>query len=358
MNPILRFGMAVLAGVSASLLVPVPALGTTPDPSTAGPLRAHPHRQPWPITITIQTVPALPNVRFTFDGQPLTTDATGRATRTQEHNLDKHTLTLVDTSMTTPSRRYRFARWSGQRDPNQAFRPTVSGLPMRANYAMTAAFAVQYPVSARFVDNQGHPVDPASISAVTIKCDTGEVIDLPKTGTTWLDESLPTYQQSALVAGHLSYSLQSVVLNGTSAVDAGRQRLDPGATATPTFTLQFHDLTIRAHDALFHGAVGRQAELTYPDGTARSFAFGPDHTATVRHLPRGSYTVRVKGVSGVAFAEQLNLSKDKAVDVTAINPTDLVILGTVLSVLAAGLLLVGRRQGKRRTAVQEGAPIA
>jgi hypothetical protein len=351
-NPIIRLGVAVLASVSASLLVPVPALGAMPGPHAAGsqyphPQRPHPHRRPWPVTITVRTVPALPNVQFTFDGQPRGTDTTGRVTWTAEHNLAKHTLTLVNTSMASPDRRYRFARWSGQRDPDQAFRPTVSGLPMRANYTVTAAFAVQYPVQARFVDAQGSPVDLTSISTVKVRCDTGAVIDLPTSGTTWLDGSLPKYQRSALVTGHLSYSLQSVVMNGTNVVDAGRQRLDPGASATPTFTLQFHDLTIRARDALLHGAVGSWAELTYPDGTVRSAAFGSDHTAVVRHLPRGTYTVRVKGASGVAFAEQSTLSKDKAVDLMVVSGVDLVTLGAAISALAGGLLVVGRTWARR-----------
>ena len=325
---------------TASAQSPKPS--ATPRPQTSRAQRAHPHRKPWPVTLTVRTVPALPDVRLMIDGQLLTTDANGRASHTEEHNFDQHTLTLVDAAIGGQDRRYRFVRWSGQRDPDQAYQPTVTGLPMRADLTVTAAFAVQYRVSARFVDGQGRPVDPGTISTVTLKTDTGAVLNLPTSGTTWLDGALPRYQKSALVTGQVRYSLQSVVLGGANVVDAGRQRLEPGSNPTPTFTLQFHDLTIRAHDALFHSAVGDTVELTYPDGTVRTAAFGPDHTATLHHLPRGEYAVRLKGVHGMALAQHLVLSKDTTVDLTVVGRADLAALGTALALFAVGMLLFGR----------------
>lgn len=318
-----------------------------PPQHTTGAPRPHPHRKPWPVTLTVQTVPALPNVRLTLDGQPLTTDANGRASHTEEHNFDTHTLTLMDTAVSSPDRRYRFVRWSGQRDPDQAYRPTVTGLPMRADVTVTAAFAVQYPVTVRFVDGQGRPVDPGTIGAVTLKSDTGAMLNLPTSGTAWLDGVLPKYEKSALVTGQVRYSLQSVVMRGTNVVDAGRQQLEPGSNPTPTFTLQFHDLTIQAHDALFDGAAGSTVALTYPDGTVHTAAFGPDHTVTLRRLPRGPYSVRLKGAHGVTLAEHLVLSRDAAVDLTVVSRADLAAIGAAAALLAVGMLLLGRT-GLRR----------
>ena len=54
-----------------------------------------------------------------------------------------------------------FLRWAGQRDPNQAFRPTVNGLPMRADYTVTASFATACPVSPRLVEENGTPLPTA-----------------------------------------------------------------------------------------------------------------------------------------------------------------------------------------------------
>jgi len=49
---------------------------------TPAPKRPHPKRKPWPVTVTVQTVPALAGVRFTFDNTVVTTDANGVASFT------------------------------------------------------------------------------------------------------------------------------------------------------------------------------------------------------------------------------------------------------------------------------------
>jgi hypothetical protein len=331
-----------VAAVAALLGVTVasPAGAATPP-------RPHPHRKPWPITITIQTVPALPNIRFTVDGKTLTTDAHGKAAYTMEHNFQRHTLALVDASVDTADRRFRFARWAGQRDPNQAFRTTVTGLPMRANYTVTAAFTVLYPVNARFVDQNGSPLQLAQVSAVKIRDDDGNLLDLPTSGTVWLDGQAPTYHKSALQIQNVSYSLQTVMVDGTNVVDAGKQRFQPAVATNPTFVTQFHDLTIKAHDALFGGAIGDAVRVTYPDGTVHTVPFGPDHTATLDNLPRGQYSVDVTAPGGVAFSQQLRLSRAGSLDIIVVSRGDQVTVVLALLLLAVGLLVVGRARIRR-----------
>ena len=119
---------------------------------TPPPKRPHPKRKPWPVTLTIRTLPATPGVRLRFDGQLLRTDRQGVARVTVEHDFLPHTLSLADVIIEHPGVRMRFTRWTGQRDPNQAYSRTVTGLPMRADYTMTAAFTVQYPVTVRLVE--------------------------------------------------------------------------------------------------------------------------------------------------------------------------------------------------------------
>ena len=311
------------------------------------PRRPHPHRQPWPVTITIQTVPPLASVRLTLDEVPLTTDATGRAAYTRQHNFEKHTLQLVDTSITQPERHYRFVRWAGQRDPDQAFQTTVTGLPMRANYTVTAAFAVQYPVTPSYVDQQGRPVDAGRVSVTEVKSSTGKVLDLPPNGTAWLDASLPVYRKSVLSSSDVSYSLQSVVIDGTNVVDAGRQRFSPAESRTVTFTGQFYDLTVGAHDALFKNRLGTKAVITKPDGTRHVVPFGPDRSVTVAHLPRGTYGVDVEVRSGTVFADQIVLSRTRAVDLLAVSVRDQALVACAVLLAAVGLLLVGRAHWRR-----------
>jgi hypothetical protein len=329
------------------MLVATPALGATTPAN-----RPHPHRQPWPITITVQTVPPLANVHFTFDGKALTSDAAGRASYTQEHNFFKHSLTLVTTSVDLPDRRYRFARWARQRDPNQAFRTSIDGLPMRANYTITAAFSVQYPVSAAFVDQNGHSLDLSHVSAVKIKSDAGEILDFPKSGAIWLPGQIPNYRNSAMVVSDVSYSLQSIVMSGTNIADAGRQRFVPAKAPAVTFTGQLHNLIVTANDAIYRDTVGSTAVVTYPDGSVRTVPFDSDHTATLSSLPRGTYKVSVKGSRGIVLEEQVGLSRDKVLTVGVLTVGDLMTIGVAGLMLASALLLIGRlrRQGLRALA--------
>lgn len=352
-SPLTALAVALLVAVSIPVSIPVPASAAQAVPAVApvaAPPRSpkpHPHRKPWPVTVAVQTVPPLAGVRLTFDATALTTDGAGRAVYTAEHNFNAHVLTLLNTSIDLPDRRYRFTRWAGQRDPGQAFRPSVSGLPMRASYTITAAFTVQYPVTARFVDGRGQPLALDRISAVKIKSDGGQLLDLPTAAPIWLDGTLPTYRKSTLVESDVSYSLQSVIVSGTNIVDAGRQKFTPAKAATVTFTGQFHDLTVRAHDALFQDSVGSQARVTLPDGTVRAVPLGPDHSATLTGLPRGTYAVSVVSGHGIVLAEQFTLSRDKALNVAVVSVVDQATIAGVALAVAAGLLVLGRARLRR-----------
>jgi hypothetical protein len=345
---IVRLCAAIVAATAVTMLAATPAFAATMVAQ-----RPHPHRQPWPITITVQTVPAVAQVQFKFDGKTLITNAAGRASYSQEHNLFKHSLSLVTTSVDLPDRRYRFARWAGQRDPNQAFRTSIDGLPMRASYTVTAAFSVQYPVNAAFVDQNGHPLDLSHVSAAKIKNDAGEILDLPKNGTIWLAGQIPNYRNSGMVVSDVSYSLQSIVMNGTNIVDAGRQRFVPAKAPAVTFTGQLHNLTVTANDALYRDTVGGTAVVTYPDGSVRRMPFGSDHTAAFSSLPRGTYKVSVEGAKGIVLDEQVSLSRDKVLTVGVLTVGDLTMIGVAGLMLASALLLIGRlrRQGLRALAL-------
>ncbi|MFF4014326.1 hypothetical protein [Streptomyces sp. NPDC001843] len=318
------------------------------------PKRPHPHRKPWMVTVTVRTVPVLSHVRFTFDGTQLVTDSHGQAEYTGSHDFDEHALTLTDAAINTRNRHYRFARWFGQRDPDQAFRPSVTGLPLRADYTVTAAFSARYPVTTSFTDQHGTPVAAGRISSTTMKSDTGSRIEVPPGRTVWLDGLLPVFRDSVLTTRTISYSLQSVMVDGTNTVDAGKQRFTPAASGKPVFVTQFHDLTITAHDAMLSAATGSAAEVTMPDGTVRTVPFGKDGRATLRGLPRGHYAVDVKA-GGVTAGQEVRLSKDREVDVQVIGDEDLAGAAVLLLATAVGLVFAGRsaaRRAARRTGLR------
>ena len=98
-----------------------------------------------------------------FDGTPLVTNAAGQASVTQQHNFGLHSLALVLPTIAAGNRRYTFSRWTGERDPAQALRPSLSGLPMRRSYTLAAGFTVLCPVTPRFVTEGGTAVSPSRV---------------------------------------------------------------------------------------------------------------------------------------------------------------------------------------------------
>ena len=333
-------GRTALAVALSGVVVIAPALAV----AAPGPARAA-TAAPWPVTLTIRTIPALPDVRFELDGVALTSGPDGMAAHTDQHNFSRHTLRLLDRTIVRQDRQYRFARWAGQRDPDQAFRATVRGLPMRADYTITAAFSIWCPVTPRFTDQHGRVLDPAQIAQVTVRSDTGQPASLRPSGTTWLQCTRPVARGSTLRSQDVQYSVQSVMVSGTNVVHAGIERFWPTRTRAPTIVGYFHNLTITAHDALFGGGTGQEALVTLPDHTVVAEPFGPGYAATLSNLPQGSYQVRVKAGGAIVSAQTLRLSRDVTVDLTAVSPIDLVALGGGLFAAMVGLpLLSGSRR--------------
>jgi hypothetical protein len=326
---------------------PHKTLRPKPVHATPGAKRPHPHRKPWPITLTLRTAPALAGVHFTVDGRTVVTGSDGTAGYTAEHDFAAHRLSVISSSVATPTTRFQFTRWAGQRDPNQAFSRTVSGLPLRSNYVITAAFTVQQHVVPRVVRQDGTPLDPALVSSITARSDSGAMVSLPLTTATWLDGFQPVFHHSVLSVKPVSYSLQSVIVRGTNVVDAGRQTFTPTTTVNPTFTTQFHDLVITGHDAIFKSAMGTTATVTFPDGSTQTVRLTGNHTATLPNLPRGNYKVTIKAGRAIVGAQQFTLSKNKTADLAIISVRDLAVLTGVLLLIAVALLVIGRQYWRR-----------
>ena len=332
---------AVLGAALGGLFLAQPAQASPADKAL----------QPWPVTITIRTVPALPGVRFRFDGTPLVTGPGGAASITERHNFSQHTLSLADTRILGPGRRYMFARWAGQRDPDQAFRPTVQGLPMRASYTVTASFAVACSVTPRVTEQDGTALSPGRVTRITLRSNLGQSVTLQPSGATWLPCSWPVYRDSLVSSQDLQYSVQSVLVGGSNVVHAGFQRFQPSRTPRPTVIALFHALTITAHDALFGSGLGSYALVTMPDHTVRRVPLGPGHTATLRNLPQGNYRVDVKAGGAVVSAQTVRLSRSEKVNLAAVSPADLAVVGGALLIGLAGLPLLSGTRRRRLLAL-------
>jgi hypothetical protein len=292
----------------------------------------------------------MPGTRFLFDGVPLATDRQGVTSFTERHNFSSHTLALAQTDVSVSGRRYTFVRWAGQRDPDQAYRPDLHGLPMRADYAVTASFAVACPVTPRLVDQAGAPMPALQVSQINLLSSLGQATTLKPVGTTWLPCVSPVYRDSLLSSHPVLYSVQSVLVGGTNVVHAGVERFSPSQTPDPKVTGFFYSLTITAHDSLLGGAVGNYALLTMPDKTVRKVALGPRHTATVTNLPLGDYQVQVTAGSASISPVAVHLSRDETANLVAISRTDIAIVCGALVAGIAGAPLLSRTRRKRALA--------
>ena len=348
--------LSFIAAVSLTNVTAVPPALAAPSASagaarhatvTSAASRAHASLQPWPVTITIRTVPSLPGVRFVFDGTPIVTGPQGSTSVTERHNFGAHTIRLADTQISASGRRYTFARWAGQRDPDQAFRPTVQGLPMRADYTVTASFAVMCPVSPRLADQDGAALAATRVTRITLRNNLGQPATLRPSGTTWLPCAWPVYRDSLLSSTDLQYSVQSMLVSGSNAVHAGVERFRPSRTPDPTVTGFFYSLTITAHDALFSGATGSYALLTMPDHTVRRVPLGRRHAATVSNLPQGNYQVQIKAHGASVSAQTLRLSRDETANLTAVSRADIAVICGALVAGLAGIPLLSRTRRRR-----------
>jgi len=340
-NPAVAFAPSAQQVLPAQ---PTAAGASAPEPSTLRSVTAAPGRD---ATLTIRTLPPLPGIRLSLDDTTVTTNEAGIATVTQQRNTGTHTLTLLDAALETPDRRYAFSRWVGQRDPEQAFTPTLGDLPMRGDSTVTATFSVQYAVTAQFVDQGGIVIDPAMVTSATVRSDTGAVLPIATAGPTWLEAIRPSRGNKYEVE-NVSYSWQSMTISGTNVVDAGRQSFTPAQTPDVTVVGQFHDLTVVGYDALLGHGAGEQAVLTLPDGTVRAAPLDGDHGVVFPHLPRGTYQVTITAGASIVGDHQVRLSRDVTLRAPVISAVDIAILAGSLVLVAVGLVIIGRRHLARR----------
>jgi hypothetical protein len=288
----------------------------------------------------------MPGITLMFDGAPLVTNAAGQASVTQQHNFGLHSLALVLPTIAAGSRRFTFSRWTGERDPAQAFRPSLSALPMRRSYTLAAGFTVLCPVTPRFVTEGGTAVSPSRVEAVALRSSTGQQVALSPHGTTWLACVQPVDSGGVLRRLAVTYAVQSIMISGTNVAKTGLQRIQPGQAARPDLVTYFHSLTITAHDAIFGGATGAVALVTLPDHSVRHVPLGPLHTVTLDNLPQGYYRVSLAAGHAIVSAQGFSLSRTSTVDLTVVSLADLALIGGAIAAAFVCLPLLRR---ERRT---------
>src|SRR5262249_50952750 len=148
---------------------------------------------------------------------------------------------------TLPSghRRYVFSRWTGEGDPAQAGRITLSAALMRRSSTLIAGFTILCPVTLRFVTQDGEAVSPSGVSLVSLRSSTGAQVSFSPRGTAWLACRQPVESGGELRLVTVSDAVHGIVISGANAARTG-QTIQPGAVASPDLVAYFYNLTITA----------------------------------------------------------------------------------------------------------------
>ncbi|QMU77343.1 hypothetical protein GXW83_18200 [Streptacidiphilus sp. PB12-B1b] len=306
-------------------------------------------------------MPPLPGVVFGLDGTTYTTGPQGTVSVTMEHDRTAHTLAVVSTSVDIGTHRYAFYRWTGQRRPDEAYRPAVTALPWRTDHTIDASFAAECRVAFSYADQNGRAIASASLSSAQVQSQTGQDYTLPLTGATWLPCTAPTLMPVGPRSQPITYRLKALVTEGANIANDGQEAFTPLRDAHPILTGYYFDLRVQVQDAFLGGPAGRSVMLRLPDGRMAAARLDAAGRASFGHLPRASYSVTSTG-GGVAMAKTIRLSQESTVAVRMISDDDLglgalcLLLFLLAPFMPAAVRAVRRRRGARGRPQGGGAP--
>jgi hypothetical protein len=327
-----RRAAGVLALATLALLSPQPAEGTAADEAQLR-LAAAPSGVTTPLVLG--TVPAVAGFPVTVDGVTSITDDEGKAhfdaPVTDVPLSDRLTLTEATVPIGGQQVHVRADRvYPSSRQP-------------------LLAVDLSYLVRFQFTGIDGAPVDASSIEALTVKSETGEIVDLPPQHGAWLQGSRVIKRTDLMEVKNLRWSVQGVQFAGSNVVNASQQFFLPSEQQAVDVQLLFFGLDVHVHDAMFGFSYDGEIELVYPDGNSRRFGLDDVGRLTVPALPRGDYTLTILG-PGPPMSRPLAVSRDQDVQLAFYSWLDiLTVLGVVLGL--AGLLAWAGRRRRRRNSV-------
>jgi len=273
---------------------------------------------------TIQTVPEVPGMRFSVDGQRFAADQRGRAYPPPAAAGSRPAPRAIDTEV-APGVMARFDRWYRDR--------------------RTAAINLYYRVTPRFFDLSGEPVDPRAVTRVVLHGSHGQRQAFMAGRPRWLQGNRVPPESRGARSSALFYVAQRVVVAGSSVVHRAQQRFFPSHGRTMVLRLLFFSARFRVRDALLGFPIGSAVRVRYPSGDELIQALGPHAELTLRSLPRGDYQVKARA-AGISSARPVALSRDQEVDLRVVSWLDVAVVLAVLVSIALALLFV-RRPARR-----------
>jgi hypothetical protein len=290
-----------------------------------------------PILLTVETIPHTANVSFSLEGQTFVSDADGFAhieiNQPGTYQLDVNEGSDVQVDADT---RITFSRWA-----DSVFQPDRT-VDANGDVQLQAGFSTSHPIGLSFMDLSGNAVDVARVTSVTLKRSDGSYRTYEDNQPQWLIATHIVRRQEGLEAAPLLYSVESVMIDGTSAVNRYQQRFYVEKRDTWQVQLLLYSARIHATDAIFGFKIGHGITLQYPDGHVEELPFGDNKDVYIGSLARGLYHVQVKGVTGMAPLTPIALSKDQEVELKVLSGLDIG-MGIALGLTVALALLFYKR---------------
>jgi hypothetical protein len=288
-----------------------------------------------PATIEIRTTPALPDVKFSLDGQVFSSGDDGVA-RIEVKKAGTYHLEVLPLEIEDENLQMDFGRWG-----DDFFQPSRD-IEVPLNKPLQVGFEVSYQVSHTFIDLSNRPVDPSRITSITLKGSNGTTYTFEEHESHWIPAGRVIRLNNGLQETKILYSIISVMIDGSNVVSQAQQRFYVNPNDVWTIKLLLYKAHFTARDALFGFPIGSGIEMEYPDGEVQPYSFDPDEGYTLDGLARGIYRVTVTGAKGYAPATPIALSRDQDVELLVFSYVDIGVLLSVGLLLSLGLLLFGR----------------
>lgn len=290
-----------------------------------------------PLELTVETVPHLANITFSVGGRPFVTNSEGVG-HLEIAEPGIYQLQVIDTSdvQVTDDTRVSFSRWA-----DSVFQPERT-IEAFGDLHLQAGFTTSHPIGLSFIDLAGDAVDAARVSSVTLKRSDGSHWTFEDGRPEWLMATRIVRRTEGLEATPLLYSVESVMIDGTSAVNRYQQRFYVEREDTWEIQLLLYSARIQATDAIFGFQIGRGISLHYPDGRVEELRFGEEKEVYVTALARGLYHVQVEGAFGMSPLTPIALSKDQGVELKVLSGFDIGLAGAMALTGALGLLFLKR----------------
>jgi hypothetical protein len=327
---------ALLAAVALTIGLGVAQV----EPARAGGIY-HTSRQ----IFSVQSVPAVQGLKFTFAGRTQTTGPDGSTLFSLTHaafvQVEKSPFGLIQSVKLEPKvfpdgTTYRVQRW---------YSADIKGIR-----TLRAAVDEYVPTKVRFVDPKSGAFAAAKVDRVSLHRSDGAAFTFTGkqlTRPVLLKATRVVPLAGTLVSKHLLYRVQAVTIDGNNLVNRAQQAFLPAESPKVTLRLLFYSAKFVARDRIFRFPIGSSITLEYPNGHARDYKLDSSGKLVLPALPRGNYRVTVHA-AGLKMKMPVAMTRDQVATLNVVSYLDVATVAFVLFATAAGLLLVGRPGLRRR----------